>query len=438
MAREFDPWITCGFFIIIVNILLGCHLWWAGSLERKAEAWEARSGWRQTSCKVLAAGVSCADEDASDNVRRVCAGYKAGSMPSQRVPVFLGEQIAMCPGTYWCAKEQELCTCTGEIIYSPKLFDGYTYTSTAGEAYKVRSEGTWKCGTDQQGQEYADPAPGEVKHCWCTPKEIQEMLQPFGADNLHKEECAEASHSDYQAVRRLGQRVQLTPSKQFAFEEEGRQISWSQNASEKARQLTSDDTSYRYSPWALVTIDEFNEFEPSSSSSKPITCAYEFGVPEASGWMDQDELFLLIAWLAGKKSKPSLNGLLPFVLPGELYQSGGAYQPELWEAEAVAKEWGREPVRPCWVRTQAASAAAGEYCATALKMPGTLAKTAASMMKSARVWFWSFFSGSCLLVALLTWLCWPMIKETCESMRSGCLDCVHFFSPAETENLIPN
>ena len=145
---------------------------------------------------------------------------------------------------------------------------------------------------------------------------------------------------------------------------------WSQNASEKARQLTSDDTSYRYSPWALVTIDEFNEFEPSSSSSKPITCAYEFGVPEASGWMDQDELFLLIAWLAGKNSKPSLNGLLPFVLPGELYQSGGAYQPELWEAEAVAKEWGREPVRPCWVRTQAASAAAGEYCATALKMPG--------------------------------------------------------------------
>lgn len=131
-------------------------------------------------------------------------------MPSQRVPVFLGEQIAMCPGTYWCAKEQELCTCTGEIIYSPKLFDGYTYTSTAGEAYKVRSEGTWKCGTDQQGQEYADPAPGEVKHCWCTPKEIQEMLQPFGADNLHKEEqgCSKPCWRPNQSRKYLGIRIE--------------------------------------------------------------------------------------------------------------------------------------------------------------------------------------------------------------------------------------
>ena len=43
------------------------------------------------------------------------------------------------PGTYWCAKEEEMCNCTGEITYSPELFDGYVYTVPAVEqAYKAR------------------------------------------------------------------------------------------------------------------------------------------------------------------------------------------------------------------------------------------------------------------------------------------------------------
>ena len=124
------------------------------------------------------------------SLRSTCAGYKAGAMPNQRVPVFLTEQIAVCPGlkisgtwhdmedstawnrigwqssllqlssrlcqwekqrmqdsfrpsnaapagTYWCAKEGDMCNCTGEITYSPELFDGYVYTvPEAEQAYK--------------------------------------------------------------------------------------------------------------------------------------------------------------------------------------------------------------------------------------------------------------------------------------------------------------
>ena len=70
------------------------------------------------------------------------AGYKVGYMPTQEVPVFLTEHIATCPGTYWCSKEQEICNCSGEITYSPELFDGYVYTVPSAEkTYKVQSKG---------------------------------------------------------------------------------------------------------------------------------------------------------------------------------------------------------------------------------------------------------------------------------------------------------
>ena len=109
---------------LILNTYWGFELFWDGLFLQKTKAWEVQTAWRQTKCKVLAAGVSCASEDSRDS-GSTCYGYKAGAMPNQRVPVFLTEQIAVCPGTYWCAKEGGMCNCTGEITYSPELFDGY-------------------------------------------------------------------------------------------------------------------------------------------------------------------------------------------------------------------------------------------------------------------------------------------------------------------------
>lgn len=108
-----------------MTVALGFGMVTAGVFLQKAESWEVRTAWRQAECEVLAAGVSCVDEEK----RSTCSGYKMGYMPTQRVPVFLTEHIATCPGTYWCSKEQEICNCTGEITYSPELFPGSSLAS---------------------------------------------------------------------------------------------------------------------------------------------------------------------------------------------------------------------------------------------------------------------------------------------------------------------
>lgn len=235
-----------------MNIGLGFGFWAAGIFLRKAQAWEVPTAWRQTQCKVLVAGVSCTDEES----RSTCGGYKAGQMPNQSVPVFLTEQIAVCPGTYWCAKEEEMCNCTGEITYSPELFDGYVYTVPAAEqAYKVRSDGLWKCGTDQMGLPYkVDPAPWHIKHCWCTPDGIQTILEPYGSQNLHKKECSESSNFDFEEAntRRL-RRLAATQRARRLMQRIKERLDHASN-----RQLHDSRRrrTYRYTPWALVTVED--------------------------------------------------------------------------------------------------------------------------------------------------------------------------------------
>ena len=46
-----------------MTIALGFAMATAGVFLRRAEAWEVKTAWRQAECKVLAAGVSCVDEE---------------------------------------------------------------------------------------------------------------------------------------------------------------------------------------------------------------------------------------------------------------------------------------------------------------------------------------------------------------------------------------
>ena len=59
-------------------------------------------------------------------------------MPMRNTPTQDGFHPSnAAPGTYWCAKEGDMCNCTGEITYSPELFDGYVYTvPEAEQTYK--------------------------------------------------------------------------------------------------------------------------------------------------------------------------------------------------------------------------------------------------------------------------------------------------------------
>ena len=94
-------------------------------------------------------------------------------------------------------------------------------------------------------------------HRSCAPR------KPFG-NQLHKKECSEAANFDFETVRRL--RAATARARRLV-----------QRARERLhapwRQLTTDTRrrrTYRYTPWALVTVDDQSEGE-----EKPITCAYE-------------------------------------------------------------------------------------------------------------------------------------------------------------------
>ena len=153
--------------------------------------------------------------------------------------------------------------------------------------------------------------------------------RPFGS-RLHKKECSEAANFDFETVRRL---TLATERARRLFKRTRERL--------HMRRLTTDSRrrrTYRYTPWALVTVDD-----PKAKAEESVACAYEYGVPQASG---------------------------------EFYRGSGAYGSEVWDAEGVAMGWGNESTRACWVRTQGESGQEGEYCSVSMLVPGTLKKRA--------------------------------------------------------------
>ena len=290
--------------------------------------------WREAHCEVLAAGVSCVHA----TTKTTCSGYKAGHMPFSQPPVFLTEVMAVCPGTYWCAPQQGSCNCKGEITYAAELFTGETYTvPEADRKYKVTSNGTWLCGTDQSGHWFQeDPAPFRRKHCWCTPQGILDIVQHHGgALQLHKKQCSEIVNDEFNSAS--SRRLQSWGT-ELADDRP--------QASAPTRELGFRDGKYfSYTPWALVTVQEDSDFglDASDHPGGQLRCAYEYGVPTASA---------------------------------QLYQSPGAYSGDVWEAEDVAKRWGRAVSRTCWVREAQEPTGPVQTCAIALEEPRLLLKQA--------------------------------------------------------------
>ena len=264
-----------------------------------------------------------------------------------------------------CAKEGDTCHCDGEITYAPELFDGFVYTVPSAErSYKVVSNGAWHCGTDQNGDPFrTDPAPWRVKHCWCTPNGILEILKKHDDSSLHKKECSEAANFDFEqaATRRLGEQ-----SDDFSVEDGADEDEEEEQQQEEEEVLDEEDSygkqqalarrlktdtrrrrTYNYVPWALVSVPKEDSFDlDGSGSGKQISCAYEYGVPVASA---------------------------------QLYQSDGAYAGDVWKVEAVAKKWGSEgsaSSRPCWVRARGEAGERLAACAVALDKPGELQEKA--------------------------------------------------------------
>mmetsp|Transcript_20821 Transcript_20821/g.58220 ORF Transcript_20821/g.58220 Transcript_20821/m.58220 type:complete len:332 (-) Transcript_20821:575-1570(-) len=169
----------------------------------QAEAWEKPYSWRTAECKVVTAGVSCVEKDTGGT----CGGFgnaDAGTTnASAKIDgtVFFGyRDIAVCPGTYWCAKEDETCTCDGEVLYASALFDGMGYTvSDSDSEYRFQATGPVTCGNNKFGLHFAtDPSPYNIKHCWCTPRSVLERLHPAGTITRSPQECAEQANMDFE------------------------------------------------------------------------------------------------------------------------------------------------------------------------------------------------------------------------------------------------
>mmetsp|Transcript_1143 Transcript_1143/g.2915 ORF Transcript_1143/g.2915 Transcript_1143/m.2915 type:complete len:405 (-) Transcript_1143:75-1289(-) len=360
---------TCCGWIIAISIFWMLRS--MGDLQAKAEAWDVPFAWRETTCEVLAAGVACTDQE----TRSTCSGYRAGAMPSSQPPVFLTEQIAVCPGTYWCSKEEETCHCNGEITYAPELFDGAVYTvPSAEQTYKVTASGSWKCGTDQSGKPFAvDPAPWHVKHCWCTPHGILQIIKEHDESNLHKKECSEAVTFDFNAPRSLGEDDEST----WEEPEETQEIPEGRRLHDSRRRRT-----LKYTPWALVSVPSGSNLAP---RKKQIACAYEYGVPMG---------------------------------PSEMYHSDGPYSGDVWKVEEVAKKWGNHSSRTCWVRSHGEAGQSLEDCAVALVKPGTLEAIAQGLQAHFWKLFWVFLSLGIVCCGVLFGGCYVVGREvTAERTR---------------------
>ncbi|CAE7899623.1 unnamed protein product [Symbiodinium microadriaticum] len=358
----------------------------------EANAWDVPTMWQQTTCEVLASGVSCADKLRYGST---CGGYVVGAMPSSQPPVFLTEQIAVCPGTYWCAKQGDTCRCNGEITYASELFNGFAYTVPAtAKAYKVASNSSWKCGTDQSGKPFpADPALGwRLKHCWCTPQGILDIVRKHNASSLHKKKCSELANFDFQHPG--PQRLLRKPQAAQAEEAPARRLA---TGSDNRRRTFS------YTPWALVSVPKHSfDGDQDRGGHKQLSCAYEFGVPAASSAM---------------------------------YESDGPYKSaDVWRAEDVAKKWGSLSTRPCWVRVRSEAGERLADCALALDKPGTLTDEATAKTQHAYRWLWIslglavFCTGGCIFLSVQHVLNVHFYQERSTDSRQARSDQEHLVS----------
>eukprot|EP00449_Zooxanthella_nutricula_P008552 CAMPEP_0198508186 /NCGR_PEP_ID=MMETSP1462-20131121/12796_1 /TAXON_ID=1333877 /ORGANISM="Brandtodinium nutriculum, Strain RCC3387" /LENGTH=215 /DNA_ID=CAMNT_0044237453 /DNA_START=63 /DNA_END=706 /DNA_ORIENTATION=+ len=203
-AQKFLRWVS-----IIALMCLGfggVRLWSAYTEHQelaRVDAWDAPPAWYPARCKVVTAGVACVEEDTGST----CGGLGANGSSHHVVDgsnVYTYKDIAVCPGTYWCAVEGQDCTCDGEVDFAPQLFNGFEYTRTDPE-FRRPASGTVRCGTDQRGEAFKrDPAPYHIKHCWCTPRTIIEKLRAAGgvaATRTRRDTCAREGKADYEAAR---------------------------------------------------------------------------------------------------------------------------------------------------------------------------------------------------------------------------------------------
>lgn len=287
-------------FGILCLFLVAMSLWKVKSVWEelgRVEAWEAPQAWHPAACKVVSAGVACVEEA----TKSTCGGYGSKGSSHHIVDgssVFHYRDIAVCPGTYWCAKEGEQCTCGGEVAYATELFDGIQYTEVDPE-FRWNASGTLTCGTDQNGEPFKrDPAPSRVKHCWCTPQVVLDKLHRAGGAasiRASRDACAKTVDAEYMAALDVPPQSEASQVKQQrrlagdvdrnSSEPQGYDIGMGDGRELRATSSSRRRRTFSYTSWALVEVPSGSDVDSSekhSSDASDFVCAYEFGAPYAS------------------------------------------------------------------------------------------------------------------------------------------------------------
>jgi len=335
----------------------------------QAQKWEEAWMWKEGECSVLNTGVACItgiDFPGST----ACSGHQ-----SSRFQASL-QTNAVCPGSYWCSEEGELCSCTGQVTYATKLFNGHQYTYNTDEHREfsvTAAQGFVTCGNNTAGQKLRDPAPGKKKNCWCTPEQVLALFGPNS--RLHRQKCtaqstaafaAATSSSPEQSVRHMSAKGNLSVEEDAA----SRAGDHGQGKEVDARRLVVQHRpKFAFTPWALVNVTLPDDGFLAQDSSR-LVCAYEYGVPEASFFDYQGSVGLL---------------------------SGAA----ALRAEKVLEDWGSRSRQDCWVRIAGSSDMEDVGCTVAMDMPGTLTEKRRNQLGVA-------YPFLCVTVALLMLcgVCW--------------------------------
>mmetsp|Transcript_77836 Transcript_77836/g.241198 ORF Transcript_77836/g.241198 Transcript_77836/m.241198 type:complete len:464 (+) Transcript_77836:64-1455(+) len=417
------------------------------SKATRAVAWEQPFLWRKVPCSVLSAGVSCTDRDTGGT----CGGYRPETSSRGGKPpiVFATQDIAVCPGVYWCSKEGTPCACDGDVTYASRLFnvladDPYGPDRVEDPSFTVPSNGVAvKCGHGEHGPFPGDPSPGWVKHCWCTPRMVK-ALSDGTHGLLRRAECARLAIEDFKKspderqgpgfARRLGlvewatetqigsrdapgegkgerQRekgkglgiadfegaVDKGRREQAGFgrsphreEHVGETQLGIREASGDGKDRTSSDRRrpFQYTPWALVEVKQRD--------------------------IDGDDVFAAPSPAAARRLVCAYEFGNP--IASEDWKSDGAYQwgSGVWDVERVVSGWANRSQRHCWVRRAGRAAEDGRACATAMMSPGTLGQRRRATLELYWGYLWCSLVGVLICTPLLLYALCP-----CACVQAG-------------------
>eukprot|EP00931_Biecheleriopsis_adriatica_P087941 TRINITY_DN62342_c0_g1_i1.p1 TRINITY_DN62342_c0_g1~~TRINITY_DN62342_c0_g1_i1.p1 ORF type:complete len:430 (-),score=61.32 TRINITY_DN62342_c0_g1_i1:72-1361(-) len=258
--------------------------------------------WVEGTCKVLRTGIAS-------------QGGCWEPAPKQQMNIWQTElnrdpdlpaEFSVCPGLHWCADEGGTCEkCEGgDVLYAGTLFHGNMPIDHTAAGESVREtllqakhptgkgtmlhnvNGPVQCSHGDGAQFPEDPMPGQRKSCFCTPKEVVDLVKekgPIHPDGESGQTCqgianqAFTSETKSRRLREMISQEALNTTSQLWMYPEGYC-----RPEDVSNILVSDMYSFNtgywvYLNWALVEVKN-----PGEPEQPKLRCASEFGAPFAS------------------------------------------------------------------------------------------------------------------------------------------------------------